>query len=179
MVDNRLWVPEGTEILTTEGWTPIQLFYSCPQEIICIVYGGSIKRQSVKSCLKRQIKDKLSVIKSDNRLIKFYNACVVSKDEFFNGFEEESTYGITYSQRQFNGHVYHIDLPDCAVFLRNVGKVATIQEESQDDIFTQDDYEEGRSIGFSCLIDATTKVKRGAEKTAGIIPDYWISLTNW
>lgn len=191
-MENKIWIPRKTEVLTVSGWVQISYLYNTGGEVMGIdLDKRKVVRQKVKDLRKKSFTGKIPTLRTEVSLIQFQEASLIQKSSVFDGLEDVPPASMKFKQLSYNGELFSFSLPCGVAILRNPFKQLPIIIPESDGIFNQDDYEEGESLGFSDLTDEvdgkwfiSDKMKQDDEEvptrvTPGILPDYWLSYTSW
>lgn len=171
-MNNEIWLPEGTNILTSQGWMPIE---SCLDGSVQIMgpKNGKITRQRLKSFAKISLKCSITEIWAESVVMVFKSAFPIPKHEILKSFENLNEQHTSYIRKKRINNLVNIDIPGEIIIIKSSvdkksGAKADLLEDSE---FTQDDYEDGYSPSFADAIYENVIINGTC--------DYWFSRTKW
>ena len=169
---NEIWLPEGTEILTSQGWLPIE---DCLDGSVYIMgpLKGKITKQRLKSFAKLSLKCHITDLWSESGVLSFHRAFPVPKHEIFKSFEDLKGDYSTFIRKKKTNNLVNINIPGEIIIIKTSWgeKTAGERDLSDESDFTQDDYEDGNSPSFVDAIFENSIIKGTC--------DYWFSRTRW
>lgn len=171
-MNNELWLPEGSELLTSQGWLPIE---ECIDGSVYIMgpLGGKIQKQKIRSFSKAggpNFKTQITRSSTGTSMMCFKKAYPIPKHQIFKSFLAHEEDLIT-SKINFSGALYHIDIPGEIIIVKCLSLIRIAPQDLEEDIFPQEDYEDGKTPSLTDCIMGNSLISAPS--------DYWFTRTKW
>lgn len=177
---NEIWVPKGTEVLTTDGWEKVEKVVRLTFDLMAPnLSTGKLVRQKVTSPKTMKYNGDISYIRADGLFIRFKEAAIIAKEEFLMGLDSIPDVGYNYKQEKYSGMLYSFQTKTTTAIFRNplqgINAVDTLLPSEE---LSQDDYEDG---GFEDPdnVESFSTSLRHHRLREELEPDYWVSHTRW
>lgn len=171
MLNNKTWLTRNTEVSTNRGWMPIEKVVGLTStDLKVLTYDEKRRRflyERIKGFSKFDYNGKVTVLKSLSVYKEFKKTLVVEKNKILTTLEDIEP--SEWSQRQYRGPVFNIEVPHNYLFLRHP------EEKTKKKSLSAELIKEVESVWseeLGVFLEEETFVNLR-------LTDYWICLANW